>query len=123
MPASTKTANVKITLKVGGGLVAGQTKRRFDGNGFITSATIQISLKAFGVPNDQPTIGEIAKHEFGHALGLGHADFSTDLMSPVLNGVTTISACDVNGVVVAQSWKFVSNSTTPAPPSASSVTC
>ncbi len=121
--ASTKTANVTITLKSGGGVIAGSTKWRFDGNGFITSVTIQISLKSFGSPNDQATIGEIAKHEFGHALGLNHADFSTDLMSPVLNGVTAISACDVNGVVVAQAWKFVSNSTTPAAPSASSVTC
>lgn len=105
VPSTDKTANIKIKLNRGGGVIAGMAKRSFDSNGFIKSVDLTISLKAFGSLNDQATIAEITRHEMGHALGLGHANFD-DLMGPTVGGVNTVSSCDVDGVVAAQHWKL-----------------
>ncbi len=115
-------ANIKIRLLKGGGVVAGSAKRNFDANGFIKSVDLKISLKAFGLPNDQATIAEITRHEMGHALGLSHANFD-DLMDPTVGGVNTISTCDVDGIVAAQHWKLVDGSTVPHQPHVIHVGC
>jgi hypothetical protein len=120
----TRTADIDIRFKEGGGQVQGDTFRSFDRSGFIDHVRILISGKAFGTPNNAALIDQIAKHESGHALGLGHADFNGDLMSTTLSGGSdTISSCDVNGVLTAEHWRFVDGSSTPAPPSATSVSC
>lgn len=122
-PAGAK-ADITISLKKGGGVIAGMTKRRFDRQWFVKSVTISISLKAFGVANDQDTIGEVARHEVGHALGLGHAHADCDdLMNPTVGGEADISAADVNGVKAAQHWKLVDRSLIPHQPHVSTVAC
>ena len=121
---STRTADIAIRFKEGGGNIQGQTFRSTDATGFIQHVRIDISGKAFGTPNNAALIDQITKHETGHALGLDHADFNGDLMSPTLTGGSdTISTCDINGVRAAEHWRFVAGSTTPAPPSATSVAC
>jgi predicted Zn-dependent protease len=45
----------------------------------------------------------IAKHEIGHAYGIGHTNFIGDLMSPVLTDSTDISQCDISGIEEANS--------------------
>jgi hypothetical protein len=120
----TRTADIDIRFKEGGGVIQGVTFRSFDASGFIQHVRITISGKAFGTPNNAALVDQIAKHESGHALGLDHADFNGDLMSPTLSGGSdTISNCDVNGVLAAEHWRFVDGSSTPAPPSATSVSC
>jgi hypothetical protein len=114
--------NFKITMKKGGGVIAGMANRKFNRQGFVTSVTLSISLKAFGLPNDQATIGEITRHEAGHALGLSHADFD-DLMDPTVGGVNTISACDVDGGVAANHWKLFDGLTEPHKPHVTHVGC
>ena len=49
----------------------------------------------------------MAEHELGHCLGLGHASWDTDLMSPVVNDATEISDCHVEAVRLANAWKLV----------------
>lgn len=117
-----KTANIKVRLQGGGGVIAGSAKANFDRNGFAKSVDLKITLKSFGVPSDQDTVGEITRHEAGHALGLSHANFN-DLMDPTVGGVATISACDVDGVVAAQHWKLVDGSSTPHQPHVTHVHC
>jgi hypothetical protein len=120
----TRTADINIRFKEGGGQIQGDTFRSFDASGFIDHVRILISGKAFGTPNNAALIDQIAKHESGHALGLGHADFNGDLMSTTLSGGSdAISSCDVNGVLTAEHWRFVDGSAIPAPPPATSVTC
>lgn len=118
-----KTANVRITLKAGGGVIAGSAKRSADRSGFIKQVAISISLKAFGVPNDQAKIALVTRHEFGHALGVGHTDFAADLMAPEIGPVSAISGCDREGVRQAQHWKLVDAAATPHQPHVTSVNC
>lgn len=110
-----------ITIKQGGGVVAGSTKLSFDSLGFIDGARLQISASSFGSPNTDATIKEIALHELGHVVGLGHSTDPNDLMYPVLNGVTSFGSCEVNGFnALYSSWLGI---TSPQQPSQSSVSC
>jgi Matrixin len=90
-----------------------------DSSGFITNILITIFtsdpfgntlLSASGF--DPKKIGDIAKHEIGHALGIGHSDLISDLMYPVINRRTNtdISDCDIHAVYEANSWKLQKSS-------------
>lgn len=105
-------------------MIAGQALRKFDQNGFVTSVRIQISGSAFGNPNNQDIIAQITKHETGHALGLGHANFNGDLMSTtVQSGNGEVSTCDVQGVLEANHWALVDGAITPHHPHVDHVHC
>jgi hypothetical protein len=118
----TSGAEVTIRVKRGGGVVAGSTSRTSSG-GFITGAAMSISAKAFGTPNTAQQLATVAAHEWGHVLGLDHANGTGLLMSPVLSpSVTTIQPCDLAAAEVALAWFVPVNTGTPvAPPS--SYTC
>src|ERR687898_2615500 len=118
-------ADIEVQLVDGlRGMVAGATVMRFDEDGFMNKATILLPRAAFFVESDSQVFAvqydpqklkEIATHEIGHALGLGHANFDSDLMSERLNndGTLSISQCDINGVLQANQWKLVDNDNTP----------
>jgi matrixin len=78
----------------------GEAQISFDARGFITHVDITISTKALGNSIGTSELQSIAKHEIGHAYGIGHTNFIDDLMSPVLTGGanTDISQCDINGI-------------------------
>ena len=115
-------ANIDIKFKRGGGVIAGQALRKFGKrrSPFVKSVRLIISGMAFGDPSNQATIGEITRHEMGHALGIGHANFS-DLMDPTVGGVFTISLCDVDAVEAANQWILLGGSIEPAVPLADHV--
>jgi hypothetical protein len=72
-------------------------------NRLITHVDITISTTVLGNSISSYELESIAKHEIGHAYGIGHTDFDRDLMSPILTGRTdtSISACDTNAVIQA----------------------
>ena len=110
-------------------LAPGLSEINRDNNGFITQVIVKIATAASGKTTsfNPSEIEAVAKHELGHVLGLGHADFITDLMSPILTGNTrpTISQCDVNGVIQANSWKmtYSDNTNSPSSPPVNHVDC
>jgi hypothetical protein len=110
-------------------LAPGLSEINRDNNGFITQVTVNIATAASGKTTsfNPSEIEAVAKHEIGHALGLGHANFITDLMSPILTGNTkpTVSQCDVNGVIQANSWKMLysDNTNVPSAPPVNHIDC
>ena len=70
-----------------------------------------MSTRALGSSFDVDKVESIAKHEIGHAYGIGHTDFADDLMSPILTGRTdtSVSECDINAIIMANQWKETSS--------------
>ena len=108
-------ADIEIDFKKGKGKKVGKAVTYFDEYGFINFVEISISKKSYGVTLDSRTLEHIAKHEMGHALGLGHANFKNTLMSPNVDEVITkVSACELESVKYANSWKFIDEDDSPS---------
>jgi hypothetical protein len=100
-------ADIEIEFKKGKGKKVGKTVTYFDHYGLIDQVDISISKKSYGVTLDKHTLEHVAKHEMGHALGLGHANFKNTLMSANVDEIiTTISSCELDSVKYANSWKL-----------------
>jgi hypothetical protein len=85
---------------------------------------VDIGIDGGPAPVNAGAIEQIAKHEVGHALGLGHANWDGDLMSPLVQPTPApIPICDINAVRQANSWKMVDNGSRPKPAPASQSTC
>ncbi len=91
-----------ITMRRGGGKVQGTTYPSFDSNGDLSSARIEIKGKFRGTTNETAQLADIARHEFGHALGLNHWNIADQLMSPYLTPGAPISDCEVAAVLEVQ---------------------
>lgn len=116
---SVTSGSSTIGSKSSYGDTVGQTTTYFDGNGFVDRALVNIATGAFGNTFTSAQLKQIAMHEIGHTLGLGHANFNGDLMSPVINHESgTISKCDISGVFEANQLNLAdSGSGIPATPS------
>ena len=101
------TADIVIYMKVGGGVILGQTlpKTISPFSCALKSVRIQLSGKAFGLHLSDAGTRNVARHELGHAFGLGHSDDDTDLMFPTFDTAqvfgtsdVSISSCDLKGI-------------------------
>ncbi|MGZ5500918.1 MAG: matrixin family metalloprotease [Nitrososphaeraceae archaeon] len=94
--------DIKINFKKDKGNKVGKSVTFFDTAGYIDHVEISISKKSDGFTLEPSFLEHVAKHEFGHALGLGHAQFPHSLMYPdVDETLTKISACELDSVVYA----------------------
>jgi len=97
--------------------IAGQTITISDASGFLINAQITVFQSVQEYEFETTTIGQVAKHEMGHALGLGHANFDGNLMAEMVNdGTATVSECEINAVIEANHWKLGDNSDGDAEP-------
>lgn len=104
---SAASGSSTIGSKSSYGDTVGQTATYFDGSGYIDHALVNIATSAFGNTFTTAQLKQIALHEIGHTLGLGHANFNGDLMSPVINHESGgISKCDISGVFEANQWNL-----------------
>ena len=109
-------SDIEIEFKKGKGKKVGKAVTYFDHWGFIDHVEISISKKSYGFTLDKRTLEHVAKHEFGHALGIGHAEFKNTLMSPNVDElITKVSACELESVRYANSWKFIDEKNSPQP--------
>ena len=109
-------SDIEIEFKKGKGAKVGKTVTYFDYDGFINFVEISLSKKSYGVTLNLPTLEHVTKHEMGHALGLGHANFKNSLMSPNVDEIITkMSACELASVKYANHWKFIDNDDSPHP--------
>ena len=106
---------------------AGNTKTRLDKSGFIDYNTIIIAEGGLGRTFDIKTIETIAKHEIGHALGLGHANFGSNLMTTKIESAAqAISSCELEAVRQANSWKLMNKNehgSSPSFPETTTIIC
>jgi hypothetical protein len=92
-------ADVEIHFREDRNERAGMTKNYYDFYGYITKSYVLISEGGFGFGFSDDQIQQIAKHEIGHVLGLGHANFDGNLMATQVNhGSGSISDCEIDAV-------------------------
>ena len=100
-------ADIEIRFKEGESNVAGLTRNFYDRYGLVTKSFVTIYDRGFLFAFNNDQIEQIAKHEIGHVLGLGHANFDDSLMSTrVHHGSGTISDCEIQAVYEANHWKL-----------------
>jgi hypothetical protein len=115
--------DVAIRFTPGDGRTEGQAVTSFTRRGLISK--VEITIQGALAPANAGGLGQIAKHEFGHALGLGHTNYEGNLMSPAVSpDPQPVPPCVVQGVVEANRWKMVDpQAKRPTPPRVSQVTC
>lgn len=106
VPAGSKKTDVAMTFVEEPGRTEGQAVTSFTRRGLIKR--VEVEIQGGRAPANTGGLLQISKHEFGHALGLGHANFEGNLMSEAVSPQPTpIEACVIQAVVEANRWRMV----------------
>jgi hypothetical protein len=117
-------ADITISFRDDGKKIAGKTVNYFDSQGSIRKSVITISEESYDHEFSPAQIEQVTKHELGHTLGLGHANFDGNLMTErVDTGSGIISACEIEAVKTANSWKLKEDGRSVHSPEEESIQC
>ncbi len=96
-------------------LTAGLTTFALNWRGLIEQTHVTIAKGVSGQEFSSDQIKLVAKHELGHALGLGHSNFRASIMSATIGNQQSgvISDCEINAVLSANAWKLIDNYSKP----------
>ena len=118
-----RPADIAIFFTPADGRTEGQAVTSFTRKGLISK--VDITIQGALAPANAGGLNQIAKHEFGHALGLGHANYEGNLMSPAVSpDPQPVPPCVIQGVIEANRWEMTTPSAKhPSPPRVSEVAC
>jgi hypothetical protein len=116
-------ADIAIRFNPGPGRTEGQAVTSFSRRGLISR--VEITIQGAPAPGNSGGLGQIAKHEFGHALGLGHTNYEGNLMSPAVSpDPQPVPPCVIQGVIEANRWEMAfPQAKHPSPPRVSQIAC
>lgn len=122
LPAGS-VVDIAVTFSPAEGRTEGQAVTSFTQRGLIKK--VDVSVTGPPAPANSGGLLQIAKHELGHALGLGHANHEGNLMSEAVSPEPApIPACVIDGVIEANRWRMVDpQQKRPQPPSVGEVGC
>jgi hypothetical protein len=112
-----KDADIQIDFKKDiGAERGGKTVTYLDDMGFIDYVEVYISKRSYGSSLDLSIIKQISKHEIGHSLGLGHSNFASSLMFPLVDkNLLNIQKCEIAAVNYINQLKLFEREDTDLP--------
>jgi hypothetical protein len=97
--------DITMTFHAEPGRTEGQAVTSFTQGGLIRH--VEVTIQGGQAPANAGGLLQIAKHEFGHALGLGHANHEGTLMSTAVSPQPQpIEACAISAVLEANRWRL-----------------